>query len=71
MTPFLRYKYNTDTISKCIGCPIKEQGPLGSLFRSVIWPKFFTVVYHHDVLIWEFELHELVVFYGLVRKVII
>ena len=62
VTSFRRYKYNTDAIVECVRRPIKNQGPSGFLFRSVIWSKFFTVVYHHDVFIREFEHHGLVVF---------
>ena len=70
MTSFRRYEYITNTIVECVRCPIKNQVPSRSLFRSVIWYELFIVVYHHDVLIWEFELYGLVVFYSLVSKMI-
>ena len=69
-TSFGGYDYNTYAIAECVGSSVKNQGPSGSLFRSVIWSEFFTIVYHHDVFIWAFKLHGLVVIQNLMSKVI-
>ena len=70
MTSFRGYDYITYAIAECVRRSIKNQGPSGSLFRSVIWFEFFTVVHHHNVFIWEFEFHGLVVIHNLMSKVI-
>ena len=70
MVTFWGNEYRADTVAKCIRSPIKVQGPLGSLFRSVIWSDSLTVVYCHDVFVREFKLHGLIVIHILMSKVI-
>ena len=70
MATLWRDEHNTDTIAKCIGGTIKLQGPLGSLFRSVIWYDLFAVIYCHDVFVRKVKIHGLIIFYSLMSKMI-
>ena len=70
MKSFRGYDYSTYAIAECVGSSVKNQGPPGSLFRSVIWFEFFKIVYQQDVFIWELEFHGLIVIHSLMIKVI-
>ena len=70
METLWRDEYCADTVAKCVGDPIKIQGPSGSLFRSVIWPEFFNIVQCHDVFVREVKLHGLIIFYSLMGQMI-
>ena len=70
METFWGYEYRADTVTKCIGGPIKVQGPSGSLFRSVIWSEILNIVQCHDVFVREVKLHRLIIFYSLMGQMI-
>ena len=70
MTALRRYNYSANAITQCVRGSIKIHRPSGSFLRSFIKSRFFAVGYQHDVLIWELEIHGLVVIQGLMRQMI-
>ena len=70
MEAFGRNDYNTNYVTQCVGSSIKNHSPSGSLFRSFIRSRLFTVDYQHDILVRELKRHGLVVINNLMRQMI-
>ena len=70
MTSLGIYDYGANSITECVRSPVKNHSPSGSFFRSFIRSRFFIVSHQHNILIWEFKIHGLVVIHGLMRQMI-